>query len=203
MKHLKIAVLALLLITGFSNVNAQDKNNPWAISIGVNAVDFYPTNAGLAGNGAWFDEFINTADHYNIPPSISKLTASKYLADGFSFEAAGTLNEITKVGDNTVSQEVYYGLDGALKYDLNKVIGNTSWFNPYASVGGGYTWLGNLGTATFNGGLGINLWLRDNVGLNIETKYKHSFGSSIAQHFQHSLGLVIKFGGTDTDGDGI
>ncbi|WP_299525901.1 OmpA family protein [uncultured Lutibacter sp.] len=203
MKHLKVALLALLLITGFNNVNAQDENNPWEIGLGVNAVDFYPTNPGLAGHGAWFDEFVNTSDHYNIIPSLSKLTVSKYLADGFSFEAAGTLNKITKVGDNTILEDTYYGLDGALKYDLNKVIGNTSWFNPYASVGGGYTWLGDLGTATFNGGLGINFWFSDNLGFNLESKYKHSFESSIVQHFQHSLGFVIKFGGTDTDGDGV
>ena len=44
MKHLKVALLALLLVTSFSNVNAQDENNPWAVGFGVNAVDFYPTN---------------------------------------------------------------------------------------------------------------------------------------------------------------
>ncbi len=203
MKHLKVALLALLLITGFNNVNAQDENNPWAISLGVNAVDFYPTNAGLAGHGAWFDEFVNTSDHYNILPSLSKIAVSKYLADGFSFEAAGTLNKITKIGDNSASDLAYYSLDGALKYDLNKVIGNTSWFNPYASVGGGYTWLDDLGTGTFNGGLGINFWFNENIGLNVESKYKHSFESSIVQHFQHSVGIVLKFGGNDTDGDGV
>jgi hypothetical protein len=208
MKHLKVALLALLFIAGFSNVNAQDENNSWAIGIGVNAVDFYPTNAvGMERSDgvrtAWFDEFFNAGDHYNIIPSVSKITVSKYLADGFSFEAAGSLNKITKVGDNTVSEDIYYGLDGALKYDLNNVIGDTAGFNPYASVGGGYTWLDDLGTATFNAGLGINFWFSDNIGLNLESKYKHSFESSIVQHFQHSLGLVVKFGGSDTDGDGV
>jgi len=203
MKHLKIAFVALLLITGFNNVNAQDENNPWALGIATNAVDFYPTNAGLAGHGTWFDEFVNAGDHYNILPSVSKITVSKYLADGFSFEAGGSLNKITKVGDNSVSDLSYYAADGALKYDLNQFIGDTSWFNPYASVGGGYTWLDEMGTGTFNAGLGINFWFSDNLGLNLESKYKHSFESSIVQHFQHSLGLVVKFGGTDTDGDGI
>jgi len=202
MKHLKVALLALLLITGFSNVNAQDENNPWALGLGVNAVDFYPTNIGNPG-GNWFDEFVNTQDHYNILPTVSKFTVARYLADGFSFESVGTFNKITKVGDNTIDESIYYGLDGAVKYDLNKVIGDTSWFNPYASVGGGYTWLENLGTATFNAAAGINFWFSDNVGLNLETKYKHAFESSIFQHFQHSVGLVVKFGGTDTDGDGI
>ena len=42
MKHLKVALLALLLITGFSNVNAQDQNNPWAISLGVKLLEATP-----------------------------------------------------------------------------------------------------------------------------------------------------------------
>jgi OmpA-OmpF porin, OOP family len=189
-----------LLVTGLSNVNAQDKNNPWAIGIGVNAVDFYPTNPGLSGHGAWFDEYFNTSDHYNILPAVSKITVGKYLAGGFSIEAAGTLNKITKVGDNSVSDLAYFGLDGALKYNFNNMARETSWFDPYVTLGGGYTWLDDLGAATANGGLGFNIWLSDNIGLNVESKYKHTFDSEIVQHFQHSVGLVIKFGGTDTDG---
>ena len=210
MKYLKVALLALLLITGFSNVNAQDENNPWAISFGINAVDYYPAHFdknNVPGLGNNFDEFFNASDHYNILPSLSKITVSKYLANGFSFEAAGTLNKITKFGDNSVNDLSYYGLDGALKYDLNKIIGNTSWFNPYASLGGGYTWIGDFGNVTLNGGLGINFWFTDNIGLNIETKLKNTFDSMGSveqeQHFQHSLGIVLKFGGNDTDGDGI
>ena len=33
--------------------------------------------------------------------------------------------------------------------------------------------------------------------------YKHAFEDYIPKHFQHSVGLVFKFGGTDTDNDGI
>ena len=203
MKHLKLAILALLLVVGFNNTNAQDKNNPWAIGFGANAVDFYPTNPNIPGHGAWFNEFANADDHYNIIPAITKLYVGKYLADGFSFEAAGSINKISKIGDNSVSDLSYFSLDGGVKYDINNVIGKTGWFDPYASVGGGYTWLDSKGTGTFNGGLGANVWFNENLGLNIESKYKHTFESSIVQHFQHSIGIVIKFGGTDTDGDGI
>ena len=191
-----------LFLLGAITANAQDKNNPWAIGIGVNAVDFYPTHN--TEYGGWFDEYFNAGDHYNIVPAVSKITVGKYLAAGFSLEAAGSLNKITKMGDNSVSDLTYYGLDGALKYDLNNVIGQTSWFDPYVLVGGGYTWLDKLGTATVNGGGGFNLWFSDNIGLNIESKYKHVFDNSpILQHFQHSVGIVLKFGGKDTDGDGI
>ncbi len=203
MKHLKVAVLALLLIAGFNNVNAQDKNNPYVLNLSVNAVDFYPTNPGLLGHGSWFNEFVNAGDHYNMIPSITKVSISRYLNDGFSFEAAGSLNKITDIGDNSAADLTYFGLDGAIKYDLNNVFGESSWFDPYVSVGGGYTWLDDLGTGTFNGGLGVNFWFSDNLGLNLSSKYKHTFDSNIIQHFQHSLGVVIKFGGTDTDGDGV
>jgi outer membrane protein OmpA-like peptidoglycan-associated protein len=201
MKHLKVAILALFLIAGLSNVNAQDKNNPWAIGIGANAVDFYPVHN--PDRGGWGDEFFNAGDHYNMLAAVSKITVGKYLADGFTIEAAGTLNKISKMGDKSVSDLTYYGLDGALKYDINNLIGKTSWFDPYVLVGGGYTWLDDLDNATANGGAGFNIWFNDNIGLNVESKYKHSFDNADLQHFQHSVGFIFKFGGTDTDGDGV
>ena len=215
MKHLKIALLALLVVAGASNINAQDANNPWAISFGVNAVDFHPTNhPGEIKNGGddagWYNEFFNADDHYNIIPSLSRISVSKYLNDGFSFEAAGSLNKITKIGnwsnETNPGDLSYFGVDGKIKYDLNEVIGDMKWLDPYASVGGGYTWMdsNNYGTGTLNGGLGTNVWLGNQLGLFIESVYKHSFDSDfIAPHFQHSAGLRVKFGGTDTDGDGI
>ncbi len=195
-------IIFSLILLGAIAVNAQDKNNPWAIGIGVNAVDFYPTHN--TEYGGWFDEYFNVGDHYNILPTVSKISVGKYLEDGFTLEAAGTLNKISKMGDNSVSDLMYFGLDGALKFDLNNIIGETSWFDPYVLVGGGYTWLDKLGAGTVNAGGGINFWFTDNIGLNVESKYKHVFDNvNILQHFQHSVGIVVKFGGTDTDGDGI
>lgn len=228
MKHLRIALLALLVVAGFSNVNAQDENNPWAISVGVNAVDFHPTNhPGEINNGGhssqWYNEFFNAADHYNMIPAISRVAVSRYITDGFSVELGGTLNKIDKVGnwnyggriasqfDQNPNYEknpgdlIYVGADLAIKYDLNNLVfKNSKWFDPYASVGGGYTWLESKGTGTANGGLGTNLWISDNFGFNIQSTYKHAFDdNNIAPHFQHAAGIIAKFGGTDTDGDGI
>ncbi len=42
MKHLNRFLLASLCILSFSTMQAQDNNNPWALGLGVNAVDFYP-----------------------------------------------------------------------------------------------------------------------------------------------------------------
>ena len=210
MKHLRIALLALLLIAGFSNANAQDENNPWALNLGVNAVDFYPANdpstlTELGLSSGWFDEYFNANDHYNIIPSLSRVSIGRYLDEGFSLELAGSVNKIKKIGDTpTLSDLLYIGADLGIKYDLNKIIGDTKWFDPYASVGGGYTWLDSEGTGTLNGGLGANFWLGDHVGLNVQSNYKHAFDdANILPHFQHSAGITVRFGGKDTDGDGI
>ena len=213
MKNLSRLLFAMLLVLGYSNVNAQDQNNPWQITIGVNAVDAYPSGDGGNFSETIFDEFFNASDHYNILPSLSTISVSKYINNGFSLGITGSLNKIDKWGDatdalgnkvvpeqtNRVDDLSYYGLDGIIKY--NFIQGKT--LDPYVGVGGGYTWVDEIGAGTVNGTLGLNIWFNENVGLTLQTAYKHAFEDYLNTHFQHSAGLSIRFGGADTDGDGI
>ncbi len=201
MKNLSRLFFATLLLLSFSNANAQDENNPWAITIGVNAVDFYPVGE-TAPLGEYFDEFFNLTDHYNFLPSLSSISVSKYIGSGFSFMAAGTINQIDKVGDSSADDLSYYGLDGTIKYSFGKLL-NSKVIEPYLGVGGGYTWVNEIGAGTLNGTAGLTFWFSENIGLTAQTSYKHSFEDYLAKHFQHTVGLAIKFGGKDTDGDGI
>ncbi|WP_347923371.1 OmpA family protein [Pontimicrobium sp. SW4] len=200
MKNLSRLMFALLLVIGFSNVNAQDDNNPWQIGVGFNAVDFYPVgdNAPLGGT---FEKFFDT-NHYNMLPSLSTLSISKYLGDGFSLGFIGSVNKINSFGDADVNGLSYYGTDGIIKYSLGEAL-NWNTLEPYLAVGGGYTWVDDVGAGTANGSFGINYWFSENIGATIQSSYKHSFEDYLAKHFQHSLGLSIKFGGKDTDGDGV
>ncbi len=223
MKNLSRLMFAMLLLIGFSNANAQDQNNPWAITFGVNAVDVYPVGED-APRGDYFDEFFNANDHWNVLPSLSTLKVGKYIGDNFSFNATGSINRIEKIGETTNNPSVqlndelaYYAVDALISYSLANVL-NTKKFEPYIGVGGGYTWIeegvglndngagarSKLGFGTLNGAAGLNYWFSENVGLNLQTKYKHAFDDqSGVKHFQHSAGISIKFGGKDTDGDGI
>jgi len=208
MKNSKIILMIIVAMMTISNVKAQDQNNPWAIGLGINTVDFYPANiAGMVnenGNSTqWFDEFFNANDHYNIIPSISKVSVTRYIENGFSLELAGTLNQIKKIGDNSVNDLSYYAIDASIKYSFSEFF-ETGKFEPIALLGGGYTTINSKGAGTFNAGLGLNYWFTDVVGVNIQSIYKHNFDDvNVLQHFQHSFGVVIKFGGTDSDGDGI
>ena len=198
MKQLKLIMLALLTLVTLGNVNAQDENNPWVIGFGINSVDFY--NSGDFSNQ--IKDLIGTGD-WNYLPSISRISVSKYLEKGFSLQLAGSFNKIETVVTENDSDFIYYALDANVNYDLNNLFGETGWFNPYVYLGGGYTSVDSNGEAMLNGGLGFNTWFNDNIGLNFQTGIKNGFTDKVENHFQTSVGLVLKFGGTDTDGDGV
>jgi outer membrane protein OmpA-like peptidoglycan-associated protein len=201
MKHLSKLLVVALVFVGINSIQAQDENNPWQISVGVNAIDAYPTNDSNNpfSSTTLFDEYFNVTDHWNILPSVSYIGVSKYVGDGFSVGARGSLNRIEKIGDASVDDLSHYAIDGTIKYNFLK---NTT-IDPFIEVGGGYTWVDEIGAGTVNGGIGFNLWFSENVGLTVQTQYKHAFEDYLIRHFQHMAGISIKFGGTDTDGDGI
>lgn len=196
MKHLSKLLVVALLVVGINSIQAQDENNPWQVQFGVNAIDVYPTgDVSSFGN-----EFFNVNDHWNILPSISYVGVSKYVGGGFSLGARGSLNKIDKLGDVSVDDLSHYAIDGTINYDFIK---RSSVIDPFIEIGGGYTWVDEIGAGTVNGGLGLNIWFSENLGLTLQSTYKHAFEDYGVKHFQHLAGISVKFGGTDTDGDGI
>ena len=204
MKQLSRLLVVSLILLGLNNIQAQDENNPWQISIGVNAVDVYPTNSDPATNlpnyetGTLFSEYFNLSDHWNVLPSISYIHVSRYIGDGFSAGLRGSLNRISKLGDVAADDLAYYGVDGTIKYNILDTA-----LQPFVEIGGGYTWVDGIGAGTVNGGVGLSYWFNDFFGITVQTQYKHAFEDYGMKHFQHMAGISVRFGGTDTDGDGI
>ena len=219
MKHLNKLFVAMIMFAGFSS-QAQDSNNPWAISFGVNAVDTRVSAASKLEDQ--FSQFFNAKDNWNILPSVSFVNVSKYVGSNFSFGVTGSINKMTRFvlprttipGDFTVVNPGdlnYYAADGVINYSLMSLIKSKK-IDPSVHVGGGYTWLGDEANAgTLNGGLGLNYWFTENVGLSFRSTYKHSFddraergmSGNMPAHMQHFGGIIFKFGGKDSDGDGI
>ena len=216
MKHLNKLFAVALLFAGLTS-QAQDSNNPWAVSFGVNGVD---TKVSAVGNDSpkWI-QLVNANENWNILPAVSYLNVSRYVGDGFSFGVAGSVNKIDKWVDrdfSTTATDIvsnpgdlsYYGIDATVKYSFMEMIG-TKWFDPSAHIGGGYTFFGDASAGTVNGGLGLTFWVTENVGLQFQSTYKHSFddervaNADVPTHIQHFAGITFKFGGKDTDGDGI
>lgn len=216
MKHLNKLFAAALLFAGLTS-QAQDSNNPWAVSFGVNGVD---TKVSAVGNDSpkWI-QLANAKTNWNILPSVSYVNVSRYVGDGFSFGLTGSVNKIDKWVSRVPGTEStdlvsnpgdlsYYGIDATVKYSFMELL-KSKWLDPSAHIGGGYTFFGDASAGTVNGGLGLTFWLTEGVGLQFQSTYKHSFddtrvaNADVPTHIQHFAGLTFKFGGKDTDNDGI
>ena len=227
MKHLNKLLLAVLMVLAMSS-HAQNSNNPWALSFGVNAVD---TRTSAGGGKNWLDQHFsqmyNVGENWNILPSVSYISLARSVGNNFSVGIQGSINKIDKyvVYDPTASGHnscgyvvtnpgdlMYYGLDANVRYSFMSLIGSKT-IDPSLRLGGGYTWFGDNSYGTVNPGAGLTFWFTENVGLALETTYKTSFGErslggnaytpDSPSHFQHSVGITFQFGGKDTDGDGI
>ena len=93
MKIQSLILAAAFVFTGVFGLNAQDRQNPWAIEIGTNAVDFYPVGydsgtlfpaigAGRV-HGAFINEYFNFGDHYNFMPSASRVSVGQMILSIF------------------------------------------------------------------------------------------------------------------------
>ena len=214
MKHLNKIVAALFIFISLAS-QAQDNNNKWAVAFGVNAVDTRVSAASSVQDQ--FSNFFNAKKNWNILPSVSYLTVSHYVGSGLTFGVTGSVNKITRFVNPRIGPSLdydvtnpgdltYYAFDGMIRYSLMDLI-KSKWFDPSIHVGGGYTWLGDeSNSGTVNGGIGFNFWFTETVGLSLQSTYKYSFNDSrydFPTHMQHFAGLIFKFGGKDTDGDGI
>ena len=200
MKQLKLAVIALFTMVSFSNLSAQDENNPWVVGFGVNAVDIYGANS----TSDQFKDLLGSTD-WNTIPSISRISVDKYLEKGFSLQLAGSINKITTHLEKNDADYLLWSIGALVKYDLNHLVGETAWFDPYVALGGDYVNSGKSDQSELmgHGALGFNVWFNDNLGLNFQHGSKLGFAKNVRSHYQNSISLVVKFGGKDTDGDGV
>lgn len=212
MKHFNKLFAVALLATSLG-VQAQDENNKWAITFGANAVD--TRVSATSPIAQQLSQYFKVGEHWNYIPSVSFVSIDRYIGKGFSFGVTGSVNKIDKFvefrnaeGNYNVTNPgdlEYYGIDGAVKYSFQNLLGS-KWFDPSIHVGGGYTFYGDNSGGTVGGGLGLAFWFSERLGLSFRSNYKHSFDdvrADLPSHMQHFVGLTVKFGGKDTDNDGI
>lgn len=160
----------------------------WMVSVGINIVD---------DSGDAFHDFTTMKDQWNMVPFPSRLSIGRYFRSGLGVEAIATYNKY-KAGyiiDNSINPEDkdYFGLDSRLSYDLNKLVGETGWFDPYVGVGVGYTHANDVGRGTYNAVIGFRTWFSDHWGLDLSSSGKWSFGTEATNHIQHAAGVVYRF----------
>ena len=222
MKKFYSLFITTLLVFGLTTLQAQDKNNPWQFSFGANAVDVE------ADSQTQFADFFDVDKKWNTAKSpISMFTISKYLGDNLSFGVGASFNSISKYATGSpdgidmvnfmrpgVTND-YFTVDAMLKYDLSDALPITVLgmdFEPFVGVGPGWTWFDDQDGLTGNLSIGVNHWFNDVFGFTLMSEYRHNmddlqrWNTPILDEggtMRWSAMLSVKFGGTDTDGDGI
>jgi hypothetical protein len=213
MKHLNKIIIAVVLFAGL-NTQAQDSNNPWAVSFGVNALD---TKTSAGGGKNWLDGHLSQPykikDNWNVLPTISYVGVTRYLGDNFSVGISGSLNKVSKYVTATNSgytvtnpgDLMYYGIEGLVKYSFKSAIKSEK-FDPTISLGVGYSSLDKVTYQTITPAVGVVYWATKTIGFEYSTKYVKSYEERVILNaanapsmIQHSLGLVIQFGATATE----
>ncbi len=195
---------------------AQDANNKWALSFGVNAIDFR-TSAG--GGKNWLDNHFSQLfmikKNWNTLPSIT-LGASKYIGYNVSANFGLSINKIDKYEYNANQNEFYnsksvsyYDFSLRASYSFMKLI-HSKKIEPTYNLGMGYTVLGKNNFQTVDMGLGLKYWKYKNIGISATGIYKWAAFSNTnvnytnhRSHIQWLLTVNYKFGAKDTDKDGI
>ncbi len=214
MKQITKVLVACALIIGFS-ASAQTEDNPWSITLGTTAVDFFAAgNDGTINDkgeeATIFDEFLNIEDQWNFGPSIS---LGRYLGDGVSVNFSAAYAVVEQIGNKqnvnvmitpAVSEEVF-NLGLGVNYHFNSLWKGSKSIDPYLKANAGYIWMMDEKSLSAGAGLGVNFWFNDNLALRAQTTYNSNFSEKLENlnNFQHTLGLVLAIGGKDTDGDGV
>jgi hypothetical protein len=174
---------------------------PWLVGIGGQLVD----NDVLPN---LFDIKLNsntTGNLYRSTFFLVRATFDKALYPYLNKEYAKNLSLQIAISDYGVKPFFWLSLDGNLKYDLNALIGETKWFDPYALIGGGIT-KNSTGLIKHNGlksdmfltvnfGFGSNLWINDVVAFNLDAQGKIPLAFGGSKYVQYSAGLVFNVGG--------
>lgn len=194
--HKIVIIIVALFFLAIQHSYSQDQDNKWVIGVGVNVVDFYPTNessSATGNNGGFFSGITNAKDHWNV--SAPSINVSRHIKNRFSADASLSMNKISKVGDFEVDNLSYFAVDIAAQYDI---LDSSKKLRPYVYAGTGYTWVDSKGWGTINIGLGSNYWFNDKFGVKINAIYKHSGEDKVDKllsHFQYSLSVVLKLNG--------
>ena len=189
-----LALIATAPIFSQEDVQLTSKDSivgsSWVVGLGMNIVDDSATPFG--------GDVLNIKETWHAVPYPSRISLGRFFGSGLGVEAIGTYNKYKtgKIVDGTIntSPRDYYAIDGKISYDLNKLIGETGWFDPYLHLGAGYSSIGNLGRYTANAGFGFNTWFSDHWGLNFNTMGKWGIKKGSTRQIQHSVAVVHRFG---------
>ncbi len=192
-KNVTLAISALFLFLSTSTIKAQDADTtvtdkrsfgkwltetPWTLSFGGSIIND-------EGGRKLFQPSLFGYTNYPAYIAFDKNLGIDGFSTQFMFQST------------SLKSHSYLSLDINFKYDINNIIGETKFFDPYLISGLGYSFRDSspsqpnydkLSSVNFNFGLGANFWLNKIVAINTQGLAKFSGNS----YLQANIGLVFK-----------
>tara|TARA_R110001583_G_scaffold35585_3_gene118259 strand:+ start:72363 stop:72983 length:621 start_codon:yes stop_codon:yes gene_type:complete len=189
----KILLILSICLLISSSLYSQDGDNNWVAGIGINVIDIR-TPDDITGI---LKDYGNASiEDLNMNSAFVRVFVGKYLKKGMTLQLSASVNKIKKGfgygSEQDLISDSFFAVDTKLKYDINRLIGETAWFDPFILAGVGSSKIGTTSNFNVAAGWGFNAWFSDRVGINVQSDYNHNFKSSATDYFQHSIGLVFK-----------
>ncbi len=180
-------------------VNTSSK---WILSFGANFLDVR-TQSDLKG---FFIDYMNgDIEDVNTNGWPFRVAIERKLNDAFGVQLGFSKGDLDIAFAEKPVDDTYWAADLKATYDINNLIGDTRWFDPFINLGIGYSKVGEFSDFKVNAGYGANFWMFENFGLRAESSYNHAFNQNGSDFFQHTAGVVYRFAPAvkDTDKDGL
>jgi hypothetical protein len=194
-KPLVCCVVFFIIHFTYSQVNSSTSRkrslvkSSWIIGLGTNFVD----DGGDATRNLFLLE-----SQWNYLPYPSRISFGKYFESGFGLEIIGLTNKYkvsALMQQTNLDKDIFhYSLDTRISYDLIRLFGDISWFDPYVGVGLGYTRANEIDHGSMNIVSGLRLWIFPSWGIDFNSTAKWGMTNRTANSLQHSLGVVYQFG---------
>lgn len=190
-------LVALISFAGLRTTNAQNMDNRWLIGAHMHWADY--TSTDPIGSG-----FFDFSDYRGMI-AFSRFNVARSLNNSFAVDLAYGVSGFSKNALTGIDNNFFGDLDLSLKYTFANgyLLKKEAHIEPYLIAGPGLSWYGKSNGFAINAGLGFNFWFSDNFGLNLQTELNKVSEDKVGDYFHHSIGLVVRLGGKDSDGDGI
>ena len=200
MKKFTLFICLFSFIFTFSQTESINKlptsYKRWTVKLGLNMVEStgqgtpfqgYSTNAKTSPFALGLEYSFNEDFSLSLFQSTNKWEANKDIIDGvFPTEDVS-----------------YFAVDAGLKFYFDHYLIKQNWVDLYLEGGLGFVSEREFGISG-NFGAGGILWVSESLGVNLQGIAKVAGKENApTNHFQYFAGVVFKFGGVDTDNDGI
>ncbi len=192
----RIASMLLLIVFATAPAVAQNADNPWLVSLGINGISVQSDFTNPLNNGVSYGQ----DDFDALDPGKLSASVFRSVTGGLSLGAQLSVNGLGGLD--------FFAADLAAKYGFNR----DSKFSPFVKAGWGFSSFDGADgqvdysqslTNTYFGGIGVNYQITKRLSLFAETSYRMTQDNPEVDYLLHSAGIAYGLGSGDTDRDGV